>query len=393
MQLVKSIATGLLLAGCVLASAVPKPAPVPVAQHHPHKIAPKVFIVSMFKPEAAVWWKIPEFDLLAHNITVPGASPVYPDVYCTADYSICQLITGEGEINAAVTVSSIAFSHLFDLTHTYFLIAGIAGVNPKVATINGVTFARYAVQVALQYEIDIRDLGPNYTSPYIPQGAHAPDQYPPASTLRSLAASFARTAQLADSDTAKAYRAKYVTDSGTYAAGTQAPSVVECDVSTSDVYFSGTILDDVFDNTVSVLTNGTGVYCSTAQEDNATLEALLRAASHSRVDFSRIIVMRTASDFERPYPGQSAIDNLLYADQGAFGPAVQNIYNAGIKVVEGILDGWNKTFAAGVKPSNYIGDEFGTLGGKPDFGPGTTIARQEGNALKKRGVAKRGRRL
>lgn len=72
---------------------------------------------------------------------------------------------------------------------------------------------------------------------------------------------------------------------------------------------------------------------------------------------------------------------------------MQNIYNAGIKVVEGILDGWDKTFAAGVKPSNYIGDEFGTLGGKPDFGPGRTIAREEANALKKRGVAKRGRRL
>ncbi|GIJ83055.1 hypothetical protein Asppvi_001572 [Aspergillus pseudoviridinutans] len=396
MHLVKSIATGLLLAGCVLASAVPKPAPS-------HKIAPKVFIVSMFEPEAAVWWKIPEFDLLAHNLTVPGASPIYPDVYCTADHSICQLITGEGEINAAVTVSSVAFSPLFDLTHTYFLIAGIAGVNPKVATIGGVTFARYAVQVALQYEIDIRDLGPNYTSPYIPQGAYSPGQYPGQiygtevfevnAELRSLAASFARTAQLTDSDKAKAYRAKYVTDNGIYKAGTQAPSVVECDVSTTDVYFSGTILDDIFDNTVQVLTNGTGVYCTTAQEDNATLEALLRAASHNRVDFSRIIVMRTASDFERPYPGQSAIDNLLYVDQGAFEPALQNLYNAGIKVVQGILDGWNKTFAAGVKPSNYIGDEFGTLGGKPDFGPGTTIARKEGNALKKRGVAKRGRRL
>lgn len=357
----------------------------------------------MFKPEAAVWWNIPEFDLLAHNVTVPGASPVYPDVYCTADYSICQLITGEGEINAAVTVSSIAFSPLFDLTHTYFLIAGIAGINPKVATIGSVTFARYAVQVALQYEIDIRDLGPNYTSPYIPQGAYAPDQYPGSiygtevfevnAELRSLAASFARAAQLADSDTAKAYRAKYVTNNGTYAAGTQTPSVVECDVSTSDVYFSGTILDDVFDNTIRVLTNGTGVYCSTAQEDNATLEALLRAASHNRVDFSRIIIMRTASDFDRPYPGQSAIENLLYADQGAFGPAIQNIYLAGIKVVQGIMDGWNKTFTAGVKPSNYIGDEFGTLGGRPDFGPGRTIARKDANALRKRGVAKRGRRL
>lgn len=35
-----------------------------------------------------------------------------------------------------------------------FTVAGIAGVNPKIAGIGSVTFARYAVQVALQYEID-----------------------------------------------------------------------------------------------------------------------------------------------------------------------------------------------------------------------------------------------
>lgn len=37
------------------------------------------------------------------------------------------------------------------------------------------------------------------------------------------------------------------------------------------------------------------------QEDNATLEALLRAAIYKLVDFARVIVMRTASDFDRPY--------------------------------------------------------------------------------------------
>lgn len=38
-----------------------------------------------------------------------------------------------------------------------------------------------------------------------------------------------------------------------------------------------------------LLTNGTAQYCITAQEDNATLEALLRGAQTKRIDFSRII--------------------------------------------------------------------------------------------------------
>lgn len=125
-------------------------------------------------------------------------------------------------------------------------------------------------------------------------------------------------------------------------------------------------------NYTKLVTNGTGVYCTTAQEDNATGEALVRAALHKRVDFNRVIVMRTASDFDREWPGEAATTNLFWADQGAFEPAIENIYRAGIKVVNGILDGWNSTFAKGMNASNYIGDIFGTLGGTPNFGPYTS---------------------
>jgi purine nucleoside permease len=37
-------------------------------------IKPKVFIISLFRPEAEIWHGIPEFDILAMNITVPGFS-------------------------------------------------------------------------------------------------------------------------------------------------------------------------------------------------------------------------------------------------------------------------------------------------------------------------------
>ena len=134
------------------------------------------------------------------------------------------------------------------------------------------------------------------------------------------------------------------------------------------MYYSGALLSEAFGNTTTLLTNGTGIYCTTAQEDNASLEAFLRAAMHDRVDFSRIVVMRTASDFDRPYPGEAASENLFWADQGGFEPAIQNIYLAGIKVVEGIIKGWEEKFKRGISPTNYIGDIFGTLGGTPDFG-------------------------
>ncbi|KAJ5657063.1 hypothetical protein N7507_009013 [Penicillium longicatenatum] len=387
-----------LLASLLLAGSTLCAASAPHA-HHEKKIAPKVFIVSMFAPEAEVWWNIPEFDLLAHNVTVPGLSPIYPDVHCTEDFEICQLITGESEINAATTVTSVAFSPLFNLTETYFFIAGIAGVNPERATLGSATFARYAVQVALQYEIDIRELPSTYKTGYFPLGSDFPNQYPSSiygtevfevnDDLRSIAAKFARRANLSDSTAAQAYRAHYNTTNGQYKAATLPPSIVECDVATSDVYYSGNILGHAFTNTTKLFTNGTGDYCSSAQEDNATLEALMRAAVHKLTDFSRIIVMRTASDFDRPYPGSSATYNLLYADAGGYAPAIANIYRAGIQVVEGILGNWETTFAGGVEPSNYIGDIFGTLGGQPDFGPGRTEALVNSGAYKKRSLRRK----
>lgn len=294
------------------------------------------------------------------------------------------MITGESEINAATTITSLAFSDLFDLTSTYFLIGGIAGINPEVATTGSVTFARYAVQVALQYELDAREIPANWSTGYWAQGAYGPNQYPESiygtevfevnANLRSKAVAFAQKATLADSAEAESYRANYLSGEGAsiYKAGAAAPSVVECDVATSDVYYTGNLLSEAFQNTTSLFTNGTATYCTTAQEDNASLEALLRAAIHNRVDFARIIVMRTASDFDRPYPGENPVYHILYANQDGFDISIENIYRAGIYVVQGILDEWETTFAGGVKADNYIGDIFGSLPGereKPDFGP------------------------
>ncbi|KAL9124157.1 MAG: hypothetical protein Q9217_006485, partial [Psora testacea] len=352
------------------------------------KITPKVFLIDMllnalvqFPPEGDVWYGIEEFNLLAKNVTVPGLSPLHSDVHCTENYDVCQIITGESEINAASSITALTFSPLFDFTKTYFLIAGISGISPKVATLGSVTFAKYAIQVALQYEFDAREVPANFSTGYVPQGSRDPSEYPQTiygtevfevnDNLRQLAIGFAKAAKLNDSSAAKAYRANYA-QTNAYKAGSEGPGVVGCDVATSDVYHSGTLLSEAFENTTKLFTNDSGVYCTTAQEDNATLEALLRGDLRNLTDFSRIIVMRTASDFDRPYAGEQETVNLFYAEQGGFEPAIANIYLAGVKVVEGILNGWDSTFKKGIPASNYIGDIFGSLGGKPDFGPGPT---------------------
>lgn len=75
-------------------------------------------------------------------------------------------------------MTALVYSSVFDLTSTYFLIAGIAGINPLIGSTGSVTFARFETQVALQYEFDIRDLSSNFSSGYIPFGAKVPLEYP-----------------------------------------------------------------------------------------------------------------------------------------------------------------------------------------------------------------------
>ncbi|TVY28257.1 Purine nucleoside permease [Lachnellula hyalina] len=351
---------------------------------------PQIFIIALFPPERDTWLNSSNTasgfgsHLLEKNITVPGFSPLYPDAHCKHDGSVCLLTTGESEINAAATISALMLSPLFDLRKTYFLISGIAGVNPKQATLNDVAFSKYAVQVALQYEIDARELPSGYGFGYIPQGSHFPDDYPSSiygtevfelnEALRDMAVKLASRAKMIDTNVTAAYRKQYAgnqTAASPYAKGLRSPSVIKCDVVTSDVYFSGQLLAEGFENTTRLFTNGSATYCMTAQEDNAILGAMVRGAKAKVMDFARVIVMRAGTNFDRPPPGIDCLDNLFSTSQGAFQSSLYNLFLAGSQVVDGIMKGWGCTFENGVKAENYIGDIFGTLGGTPDFGPGS----------------------
>ncbi|KKA28857.1 hypothetical protein TD95_000311 [Thielaviopsis punctulata] len=349
------------------------------------KISPKVLIFSLFPAEGDVWidrWAESGLgDLHAVQSTTPGLCMLYPYVHCTADHSVCQVTTGMGEINAATTAMALGLSPLFNLTSTYIMVSGIAGVNPQRATLGSVAFAKYAVQVALQYEIDAREIPVSWSTGYVAYGTKRPLEFPQVlygtevfelnAALRDDAVAMARNASMADSAAASEYRMRYKSMGALVAAATQPPSVMGCDTATSDVYFSGDLLSEAFQRTSEVWTNGSAEYCMTASEDNAILEVWVRLAIEGLADFSRVMVMRAGSNFDRPPTGVTAYEHLLVLNQNGFTIAIDNTFNAGIQVVKGILSQWDCKYKDGVKPENYVGDVWGSLGGEPDFGPGS----------------------
>jgi purine nucleoside permease len=198
----------------------------------------------------------------------------------------------------------LVLSDQFDLTQTYFLMGGIAGVNPRLGTLGSVALAKFAVQVALQYEFDAREMPANFSTGYLPYGAFAVDQYPSviygtevmevSEALRDAAFDLAAGAPLADSVTTAEYRVEYRASGAAFRNATGSPAVIKCDTATSDVYYSGRMLSEAFERTARIWTNQSAItLCMTAQEDNATLQVLMRAAIWGLVDFSRTIVMRS----------------------------------------------------------------------------------------------------
>lgn len=335
----------------------------------------------MFASEADVWYEnMPS--LYDKNITLPGSCPLYPDVHCTKAGDVCQLTTGEGEINAASSISALLFSSHFSLTKTYFLVAGIAGINPHLGTTGSVTFAHYAVQLDLQYEFSYNQVPSNDSSGYFPQDGYYPDSPLPSDypteygvygtevfelniNLVNRFAHISSQQKLNDTKTAAAYRATYP-----YAPANQPPSTVICSTGTSNVYWSGSVLGDAFYNYTLLMTNGSAHYCATQQEDNAHLEVFLRGDLAGKVDYSRVAIMRTASDFDRAPPDETEVFHLLYADQEGFLPSIENIFIAGDAIVKDVLKKWSGTYEKGIKADNYLGDLFNSLNStiKPDIG-------------------------
>lgn len=300
----------------------------------------KVMVISMFALEEAEWTGKLKLD---RAIPVPGLSPLYPAVRCNKD-DVCHLTTDMGKANAAASISALVFSGLFDLKRTYFLVAGIAGVDPARGTIGTAAWSRYLVDSELAWEVDARERPARWSTGYLGINTGAPgvkpdlgygtEVYKLDDRLADMALSLSRGVVLSDSPGARAYRAHYPE-----APANQLPQVTQCDSMTGNNWFHGELLGQRAREWFKLLTDDHGTYCMSSQEDNATYTALKRGAEEGLLDLRRVAVLRTASNFDRQYPGQTALDSVK-ADSGGFAPAVTNLYLAGSPLVADIVKRW-----------------------------------------------------
>lgn len=314
------------------------------AEVAPAPLLVRVLVVNLFSYEAEPWRKALE---PTREIPVPGLPPDNPAVRCTAD-GVCEMATDMGHANAAASMMAVLYSGLFDLSKAYVLVAGIAGIDPARGTIGSVAWARYAVDGGILHEIDARERPPGWPDGFFGVMTDSPLQTPKFEyhsevfrldeALLQRALGLSKSVVLEDAADVKAYRSRYPA-----APADQPPAVIQCDTLSSDTWWAGEHFGVHARHWTSLVTAGKGNYCTSQQEDNAVLTALTRAAPAGIVDLNRVAILRSGSDFDRPYPHQTTLKSLQAQRtlQGAGRIAVDNLVIAGMPLVTAIRQHWS----------------------------------------------------
>ena len=320
-------------------------------------IRPKVVVVTMFEmgadtgdaPGEYQFWV--EREKLDRVIPLPAA---YHDVRTNADGSVIAIVTGMGNSNAAASVMALGLDPRFDLSKSYWLVAGIAGMDPADGSVGSAVWADYVVEGDLGHEIDAREIPADWKTGYVPLRKKKPYELPmlPAAErvdncyainpgLLHWAYALTKDIPLQQTASVREFIARY----SNYPNAQKSPSVLIGSNLASSTYWHGKLLDQWANDWVAYYTEGKGNYMTTAMEDTGTLRALTNLTKAGRADIKRALVLRTASNFDLQPPDLTAAESMAGEKIGhysAYIPSLEAAYGVGSKVVHELVRGWAK---------------------------------------------------
>ena len=275
---------------------------VPACDTPSDRIVVQLVVVTAFPPEISRWvarFPLPEAMPFPH-----GAEPSREPLHINRASGVLGVTTGMGPSRAAASLSALGHDDRFDFRAAYWLVAGIAGVDPAFGSIGSVVVPHFLVDLGGAYYLD--GIG------NIPEERTLPDYDPPYPStatavaqgrlvvlnreLAELAVSIAGPVPLNDSATLVAARQSY-----TEAAARQPPVLRGGGVSaTGETFWAGRRSNDYARNASRFFTGGAAPFAVTQEEDHAYAEALAslgRDAAAPLANVSRLLVLRAASDF------------------------------------------------------------------------------------------------
>ncbi len=336
----------LVLVGLVLCAAAPVLAQPPVEV--------KVVVVTMFERGADSGDQPGE---LQHWVERERLDRVWPfpqggrNLRMNPD-GVLAMSTGIGTARAAASVMALGLDPRFDLRKAYWVVAGIAGIDPEDGAPGSAVWAEWVVDADLAHEIDAREIPPEWPTGYIPLRKTTPYELPrrepdegeayrlePA--LVDWAFSLTKGVALADTEAMRAQRERYAE----HTAARQAPRVLKGDTLSGGTFWHGRRLSTWANAWVRYHTAGRGNYVTTAMEDTGTMQALTLLDAAGRVDRRRVLVLRTASNFDQQRDGLSATESLAETKVGGYIgllPALDAAHRVGSVVVHALVRGWDR---------------------------------------------------
>jgi purine nucleoside permease len=307
----------------------------------------RVVVIATFPGEFQLWQ---EREHLSETIDLPGV--VLP-LHTNPEHTILGMISGTSLINSAASTIALGLDPRFDLTHAYFLINGIAGIDPQAGTIGSAAWANFVVGDVMR-ELDPREAPADWPYGLFPNNAATanPATVRPSNSVFSsnvfalnpklVAWAFQQTRdlKLPDDPQVAPIRTAYVG----YPNALHPPSVLIGDTFASDHYWHGKILTQFARDWVRVYTGGKGTFVMTEMEDSGFMNSLVRLDAIHRVDINRVLVLRTASNFSMQPPGTSAYDSLTAHFPGGGKLGFESAWACGSVVVHKILADWGKMY-------------------------------------------------
>ena len=269
----------------------------------------------------------------------------------TDGQGVLGIVTGVGTARAAASIMALGMDPRFDLTNAYWLVAGIAGMDPEDGTLGSAAWARFVVDGDLAHEIDIREAPTEWDTGYVPLRKSTPYEMPLQEDLEGavyeldegLAAwayELTRNVELPDSEQLQGARAPY----SKYPAALEAPRVMRGDNLAAMTFWHGALLNDWANDWMRYFTDGRAEFTTSAMEETGTLQSLTFLDRAGRVDLDRVMVLRSGSNFTLQGDGSTAAQSLAgekKGDYSAYLPSLEALWLAGRVVVSELLEGWS----------------------------------------------------
>jgi purine nucleoside permease len=267
---------------------------------------------------------------------------------------VLAILTGMATARAASSIMALGLDPRFDLSHAYWIVAGTAGVDPKVASAGSAAWARWVVDGDLKQELDPRDMPAGWPIGVTAYGRTTPYEAPaPPGQSYDANVAYALNTGLVDWAYAKTKAIKLRDDAllsrlrAPYAGpGQRPPFVLEGDGLMSATTWYGEHLNDWAERWVSYWTGGKGVFAMSAEEDTGVMQALSFLAHGGRVKLDRVLILRAASDYAIQPPGLTAADFLARETREGFPAtpeALDSLYEVASPVARALAADWSRT--------------------------------------------------